>query len=120
MRRALSPAVAAAGLLTCLALPPGAAAKAKPASITINAHTKLDHATVVEAPPAGRSAGDEVIFTETLFGWNGMGRYLIESIQSHDVNAVAAVACFTAVLVLLSGLLSDILYAALDPRVRAK
>jgi peptide/nickel transport system permease protein len=60
------------------------------------------------------------IFTETLFGWNGMGRYLITSVQSHDVNAVAAVACFTAVLVLLSGLLSDVLYAALDPRVRAK
>ncbi|MGI8665873.1 MAG: ABC transporter permease [Jatrophihabitans sp.] len=60
------------------------------------------------------------IFTETLFGWHGMGQYLILSVQSHDVNAVAAVACFTAVLVLLSGLLSDVLYAALDPRVRSK
>jgi peptide/nickel transport system permease protein len=59
-------------------------------------------------------------FTETLFGWHGMGQYLVLSVQSHDVNAVAAVACFTAVLVLLSGLLSDVLYAALDPRVRAK
>jgi len=60
------------------------------------------------------------VFTETLFNWNGMGKYLIQSIQQHDVNAVAAVACFTAVLVLISGLLSDILYAALDPRVRTK
>ena len=60
------------------------------------------------------------IFTETLFGWHGMGEYLVQSVQSHDVNAVAAVACFTAVLVLLSGLLSDVLYAALDPRVRSK
>ncbi len=59
-------------------------------------------------------------FTEKLFGWHGMGEYLINSVQSHDVNAVAGVACFTAVLVLLSGLLSDILYAALDPRVRSK
>jgi peptide/nickel transport system permease protein len=58
-------------------------------------------------------------FTETLFNWHGMGQYLILSVQSHDVNAVAAVACFTAVLVLLSGLLSDVLYAALDPRVRS-
>lgn len=57
-------------------------------------------------------------FTERLFGWYGMGSYLIESIQNSDVNAVAAVTCFTAVLVLISGLLSDILYAALDPRVR--
>lgn len=60
------------------------------------------------------------IFTETLFGWHGMGEYLVQSVQAHDVNAVAAVACFTAVLVLFSGLLSDVLYAALDPRVRAK
>jgi peptide/nickel transport system permease protein len=60
------------------------------------------------------------IFTETLFGWHGMGEYLVESVQSHDVNAVSAVACFTAVLVLLSGLLSDVLYAALDPRVRSR
>ncbi len=59
-------------------------------------------------------------FTEKLFGWHGMGEYLIDSVQSHDVNAVAGVACFTAVLVLLSGLLSDVLYAALDPRVRSK
>jgi len=60
------------------------------------------------------------IFTENLFGWHGMGEYLVQSVQQHDVNAVAAVACFTAVLVLISGLLSDILYAALDPRVRTK
>jgi peptide/nickel transport system permease protein len=59
-------------------------------------------------------------FTEKLFGWHGMGEYLIDSVQSHDVNAVAGVACFTAVLVLCSGLLADILYAALDPRVRSK
>ena len=60
------------------------------------------------------------IFTEKLFGWHGMGEYLIDSIGNHDTNAVAAVTCFTAVLVLLSGLLSDVLYAALDPRVRSK
>jgi peptide/nickel transport system permease protein len=58
-------------------------------------------------------------FTERLFGWFGMGSYLIESIQGRDVNAVAAITAFTAVLVLLSGMLSDILYAALDPRVRS-
>jgi len=59
-------------------------------------------------------------FTETLFAWHGMGEYLIQSIQDRDSNAVAAVTAFTAVLVLLSGMLSDVLYAALDPRVRAK
>ena len=59
------------------------------------------------------------IFTEKLFGWHGMGEFLIDSINNRDINSTAAVACFTAVLVLCSGLLSDVLYAALDPRVRA-
>lgn len=58
------------------------------------------------------------LFVEKIFGWHGMGEWLIDSIRSNDVNAVAAVACFTAVLVLISGLLSDIAYALLDPRVR--
>ncbi|MDX6678503.1 MAG: glutathione transport system permease protein [Solirubrobacteraceae bacterium] len=57
-------------------------------------------------------------FTEKIFGWHGMGEWLIDSIRSSDINAVAAVACFTAILVLISGLLSDIAYALLDPRVR--
>jgi peptide/nickel transport system permease protein len=58
------------------------------------------------------------IFTEKLFGWHGMGSFLIDSIQNNDTNSVAAVTCLTAVLVLISGMLSDVLYAALDPRVR--
>jgi peptide/nickel transport system permease protein len=57
-------------------------------------------------------------FTEKIFGWHGMGEWLIDSITSSDTNAVAAVACFTALLVLIAGLLSDLAYALLDPRVR--
>ena len=57
-------------------------------------------------------------FTEIIFGWHGMGEWLVTSITSNDVNAVAAVACFTALLILLAGLLSDIFYALLDPRIR--
>ena len=57
-------------------------------------------------------------FTEIIFGWHGMGEWLVTSITSNDVNAVAAVSCFTAFLILISGLLSDIFYALLDPRIR--
>lgn len=57
-------------------------------------------------------------FTEKIFGWHGMGEWLIDSINRNDVNAVAAISCFAAVLVLAAGLLSDLAYAALDPRVR--
>ncbi|WP_371498905.1 ABC transporter permease [Kitasatospora sp. NBC_00374] len=59
-------------------------------------------------------------FTEKTFGWHGMGELLINSITRNDVNSTAAVALFTAVLVLIAGLLSDLLYAALDPRVRVR
>ncbi|WP_052864680.1 ABC transporter permease [Streptomyces niger] len=59
-------------------------------------------------------------FTEKTFGWHGMGELLVDSITKQDVNSVAAVGLFTAVLVLIAGLLSDLLYAALDPRVRVR
>jgi peptide/nickel transport system permease protein len=58
-------------------------------------------------------------FTETIFDWNGMGKWAVTSIQGNDTNAVAAVSLFVAGLVLIAGLVSEIAYAALDPRVRA-
>jgi peptide/nickel transport system permease protein len=59
------------------------------------------------------------IFVEEIFGWHGMGELLVSSIQTNDVNAVAAVTLFTAVLVLMASLLQDFVIALLDPRVRA-
>ncbi|MFF2141400.1 ABC transporter permease [Kitasatospora sp. NPDC058190] len=59
------------------------------------------------------------IFTETIFGWHGMGEWLIQSINEQDVNSVVAINLFTAVVVLASGFLADTLHAALDPRVRS-
>ena len=57
-------------------------------------------------------------FTERIFGWHGMGEYFVDSVTKNDVNSVAAVTMFVAVLVLIAGLLSDLAYAVLDPRVR--
>jgi peptide/nickel transport system permease protein len=57
-------------------------------------------------------------FTEKIFGWHGMGEWLIDSISRGDVNSVAAFDCFAAGLVLLAGLLSDVAQGVLDPRVR--
>ncbi|MFB6890859.1 ABC transporter permease [Kitasatospora sp. NPDC056327] len=58
-------------------------------------------------------------FTETIFGWHGMGEWFIQSVNEQDVNAVVAVNLFAAVVVLASGFLADTLHAALDPRVRS-
>jgi len=57
-------------------------------------------------------------FTERIFGWYGMGDWLVYGVEQQDTNIVATVTLFVAVLVLFSGWLSDVLYAALDPRVR--
>lgn len=57
-------------------------------------------------------------FTERIFGWHGMGEYLVDSVTKNDINSVAGVTLFVAVLVLVAGFLADVAYAALDPRVR--
>src|SRR3954469_12497072 len=57
-------------------------------------------------------------FTEKIFGWHGMGEWLVDSVSRQDINAVAAVTCFAAVMILLAGLISDVAYALLDPRIR--
>lgn len=59
-------------------------------------------------------------FTEKIFGWNGLGAWFIDSVNANDVNSVVAYTLFSAFVVLFAGFLSDILNAALDPRVRAQ
>ena len=47
-----------------------------------------------------------------------MGEYGIKAVQQSDVNALAGNVCFTSIVILFSSMLSEVLYAALDPRVR--
>lgn len=58
------------------------------------------------------------LFVEKIFGWHGMGEWAIQGISTQDTNVVAAITMFTGAAILLAGLLSDVIYAALDPRVR--
>ena len=58
------------------------------------------------------------VFTEKIFGWHGMGEWVVQGIATQDTNVIAAVTVFTGAAVLFAGLLSDVIYAALDPRVR--
>lgn len=57
-------------------------------------------------------------FTEKIFGWHGMGEWLVDSINAQDLYPVVTITAFAGLVVLLSGLLSDVVYAILDPRVR--
>jgi peptide/nickel transport system permease protein len=58
------------------------------------------------------------VFVEKIFGWHGMGEWVVLGISTQDTNVVAAITLFSGAAVLVGGLLSDIIYAALDPRVR--
>jgi peptide/nickel transport system permease protein len=58
------------------------------------------------------------IITERVFGWNGLGEWFTDSTHHSDVNSVAMITLFSAVLVLVAGMLSDLITAMLDPRVR--
>jgi peptide/nickel transport system permease protein len=55
---------------------------------------------------------------ELIFSWHGMGEQAIQSIEQNDINGVAGATFFVAILILCSSTLSEVLYAALDPRVR--
>ena len=58
------------------------------------------------------------VFVEKIFGWHGMGEWIVQGIATQDTNIVAAITVFSGAVVLLAGLLSDVIYAILDPRVR--
>ncbi|HWM33233.1 MAG TPA: ABC transporter permease [Pseudolysinimonas sp.] len=55
---------------------------------------------------------------ELVFSWHGMGEQAVQSIQTSDINSIAGATLFVSVLILCSSTLSEVLYAALDPRVR--
>ncbi|MCA9832421.1 MAG: ABC transporter permease [Thermomicrobiales bacterium] len=57
------------------------------------------------------------VVTEQIFAWPGIGRLLVNSVYGRDYPVLMAIIMVTAVLVVLSNLLTDILYAAVDPRI---
>ena len=72
---------------------------------------------------AGLELGSLIAFavvTETVFAWPGMGKLLIDSINVLDRPVIVAYLLVIVFLFILINLLVDLLYTALDPRVRLK
>jgi peptide/nickel transport system permease protein len=65
---------------------------------------------------AGLMAG--AVLTETTFSWPGMGLFMWERIGYRDFPSIQGGVVFFAVLVTTVSLLVDIIYAAIDPRIR--
>ncbi|NHI15672.1 ABC transporter permease [Microbacterium excoecariae] len=58
------------------------------------------------------------VITETVFGMNGVGKLTADSITSNDQPVIMAVTLLSAFFVIVGNLVVDMLYTAIDPRVR--
>lgn len=60
------------------------------------------------------------VVTETVFAWPGLGRLLVQSILARDFPVVQAAVLVVAVTFILVNIVTDLLYAWLDPRITAQ
>ncbi len=72
--------------------------------------------TIIGLEIPGLFAG--AVITETIFSWPGMGRLFFNSIERGDYAVMMGTLMMSATLIVLFGLITDIVYAFLDPRIR--
>jgi peptide/nickel transport system permease protein len=58
------------------------------------------------------------VITESVFAWPGMGRLLLDSINARDYPVVQGVVLLLSVAFIAINLLTDLVYAYVDPRIR--
>lgn len=73
--------------------------------------------TTIIAFDVGALVGGAVV-TETIFGWTGMGRLFVDALRVSDPNPIMAFFVVTGTLAVLFNLIADLVYAALDPRIK--
>ena len=74
--------------------------------------------TIIGARVGHLIAGAAVV--EIIFGWPGVGRLLLASLQSRDTPILLGLFFVVSFTVVLANLLSDLVYAAIDPRIRVR
>ena len=116
--------VTRSSMLESLSQPFVAAARAKGLS---EAEVVLKHALKNSLIPIVTLIGLDLgsylngaVLTETIFGWDGLGRYALNGILGRDYPVIMGVVLFGAVIFVTINLLVDISYHFLDPRVRIK
>ena len=60
------------------------------------------------------------VVTETVFGWPGVGRMIINAIGARDINLVTGGIIMTTMIASAFTLLVDLLYGFIDPRIKAR
>jgi peptide/nickel transport system permease protein len=73
-------------------------------------------ATIITFDIAGLIGG--AIITERVFAWQGMGALFNNGLQAVDVNLVMGFFIVTGAIAVVFNIVADVLYSALDPRIR--
>jgi peptide/nickel transport system permease protein len=97
-----------------------ARAKGAPESRVIRSHV-LRNSLLVVVTMLGMDIGlalGGAIFTETVFGLPGLGQTALESIYAYDLPIVQGIVVFATLAIIVFNLLVDLVYAAIDPRIR--
>ncbi|MBF4692124.1 ABC transporter permease [Fusibacter ferrireducens] len=99
-----------------------ARAKGVKEKIVINKHA-FKNALIPTITIAGtqltRVLGGAVI-TETIFAWPGVGRLILDAVYSRDVTMITGCIILKSITISIILLIVDLLYAAVDPRIRAQ
>jgi len=111
-------------MLETLSQPYVAAARAKGLSETaVVLKHALKNALIPVVTLIGLDLGSYLngaVLTETIFGWDGLGRYALDGILKRDYPVIMGVVLFGAVIFVTMNLLVDLSYHFLDPRIRVK
>jgi peptide/nickel transport system permease protein len=57
------------------------------------------------------------VITETIFAWPGLGRLAVDAAITRDYPVVMGVTLFVSALVIVTNLVTDLLYGVIDPRI---
>jgi peptide/nickel transport system permease protein len=58
------------------------------------------------------------IFIESIFGWPGLGRLLLDGVESRDFPLIMGLTFVLAIVILVTNIVTDVAYALVDPRIR--
>jgi len=58
------------------------------------------------------------VFVEYVFDWKGLGLVIVDALEKYDLPVIMGTVLFIAVILIVTNILVDIIYALLDPRVR--
>ena len=111
-------------MVTSLASPYIKAARAKgmPERRVVFVHALRNSliAAVTVAGDQTRGLINGAVVVETIFGWPGVGKLMIDAIVQRDFAVLQAAVLATAFAIFLLNLIIDIIYAVLDPRIRVR